>query len=167
MDEGTLPYHKIPECKFPLLLCGPWIEQPSSLSWHWVTGARWVSVSLYSVQIMKCLSGLCSFSVCSHLAITRNWLSKHSDSNCTSYFQKSLRVHFKRYGGSYIVAIAWIWNWKNGSLLVEPNSFMALTLLIPMSQTVATTCSPTFWHVRRISFKKCTRISALVLPRLR
>jgi hypothetical protein len=37
-------------------------------------------------------------------------------------------------------------------------------LLVPMSQKVATTRSPTFWHEPGISFKNCTSISALVLP---
>jgi hypothetical protein len=127
--------------------------------------ARWVSVNLNSIRIGKSLWHLYSFSIFLHLA-TGCWLLKRSDSNCTSYLRKRLWVHFKRCGGPYIVAIAWFWNWKNGSLVVEPNSFMALTLLVPMSQTVAT-CSPTFWHAPRTSFKNYTSISALVLLRLR
>jgi hypothetical protein len=61
----------------------------------------------------------------------------------TSYFRKRSWVHFQRCVGSYIVAVAWSWNWKNGSPPFEPNSYVALTLLVPMLQTAATTCSPT------------------------
>ena len=156
-NEDTVPYHKTPESKFPPVLCGSWLEQPSSLSWHTEYQGTGGCQSAYTTWIMKYLRCLYSFSMCSHLAITGSWLSKCSDSNCT------LRVHFKRCGASYFVAVAWFWNWKNGSL----HSFMALTLLVPLSHTVATTCSPTFWQALRTSFKKCTSISALVLPRLR
>jgi hypothetical protein len=34
MNEGTVPYLQTPDCKFLLPLCGSWLVQPSSLSWH-------------------------------------------------------------------------------------------------------------------------------------
>jgi hypothetical protein len=53
---------------------------------------------------------------------------------------------------------------KNGSISETLNSFNVLTLLVPMSQAVATTCSPEFRQAPRISFKNCTIIAAFVLP---
>jgi hypothetical protein len=34
MNYNIVPYQKPPDRKFPLLLCGSWLEPPSSLSWH-------------------------------------------------------------------------------------------------------------------------------------
>jgi len=81
-----------------------------------------VGASLYSIWIMPHLLSLYSFSMCSHLAKTGRWLPICPDSKCTSYFRHRLPVHISRCGWSYIVATAWIWNWKNDFLMVAPNS---------------------------------------------
>ena len=45
----------------------------------------------------------------------QHYIGKHDPTKGKSYFRKRLWVHFKRCGWSYIVAIAWFWNWMNGS----------------------------------------------------
>jgi len=44
------------------------------------------------------------------------------------------------------------------------NSYMALGLMAPTSNTVATTISPALWQASRTSTKKITWVSHLVFP---
>jgi hypothetical protein len=133
----------------------------------YATWDRWASIHLYKRWTIFCFSHWYTIKICSHLAVTGSWLCMSSGSICTLYLRFRSLVHFRRCGGSYTVTISWFWTLKNDFCLVAPNIFKNLTMLAPISQIMARTCSPAFWHAPRSLFKDLTNRLALVLPRLK
>ena len=101
-----------------------------------------VSVSLYSRRIMKFVSCLYCFSMCSHLAITLR-LELHI------IFPKKCRANFKSCGLSYCFSCLTL---KLEEWLTSgwTQTFHGLDTVGSYVQTVATTRSLTFWHAPRI-----------------
>jgi hypothetical protein len=164
--QNSATYLEKQRCLDLLLHCDSSREQPNWLSLHPVPQGQMDTFELAGKAVSNILSHCYTFKMCSHYVLTGSLLCMRSDLNWRLFSRKGFPVHFRRCGGLYTVTISRIWNLKNCFRLVAHNSFKALKLLAPMSQTVGPTCSPAFWHAPRTSFKNFTKRSDFVLRRM-
>ena len=165
-EQCSLPWEAMPFRPAPTAWLITWAAKLTFIA-SCTTGARWASLSLLKRQTILFLSHLYTFKMCSQLCSDRK-LVVHE-------LRLKLHIIFEEKVPGALQEVWRIIHCHNLSVLKleewlpsdSTQQFKALTLFTPMSQTVATTCSPAFWHAPRTSFKNLTNRSVLVLPRMK